>query len=82
MNNDFLNPFFSEAYPAWDFGVAPQEKPLTPTLPKKKGLMQEIEETQAGKEPEVSPGKDHQHYLTCNTLWSVPTCKAQLTLHG
>ena len=82
MNNDFLNPFFSDAYPAWDFGVTPQEKPLTPALPKKKGLMQEIEEKQAGKEPEVVLGKDQQHYLTCNTLWSVLMRSALLVLRG
>ena len=73
MNND-LN-FFNDAFPSLtDFSspdVQPQTQPLQTNLPKKKDLMQEIEERQAGKDPEVVPGDERQQFLTCNLLWSV-----------
>ena len=71
MNNDMSNNFFSEAFPLSDFSATPAEKPLQPTLPKKKDLMQEIEERQAGQEPDLKAQKEPQHFLTCNLLWSV-----------
>ena len=62
--------FFNDALAMPDFG-SPLNQPLETTLPKKKDLMQEIEEQQAGKEPEVVPSQDAQQFLTCNLLWSV-----------
>ena len=71
MNNDFN--FFNDAFPALnDYSShTPQNQPLEPRLPKKKDLMQEIEEQSAGKEPEVVPGDERQQFLTCNVLWLV-----------
>ena len=82
MNSDATTGFFNEAFALPDFGAAaaagtpatgPAERPLPPAVPAKKGLMQEIEETQAGKEPEVElsdKDKTREHFLTCNLLWS------------
>lgn len=60
--------FFNDAFPALDFGT-PSNTMLEPTLPAKKDIIQEIEDQQAGKEPEVVPGERQQQYLTCNMLW-------------
>ena len=72
MNSD-IN-FFNDAFPALQDFNSPQSQtqPLEPSLPKKKDLMQEIEDQQSGKEPEVVPGDERQQFLTCNLLWSVP----------
>ena len=71
MNSD-IN-FFNDAFPALQDFNSPQNQtqttPLETNLPKKKDLMQEIEDQQAGKEPEVVPGDERQQFLTCNLLW-------------
>ena len=73
LNSDFN--FFNDAFPSLSEYSSPQSatqtQPVEPKLPKKKDLMQEIEEKQAGKEPEVVPGEERQQFLTCNLLWSV-----------
>ena len=70
MNNDYG--FFNDALGMPEL-ASPMNQPLEPALPKKKDLMQEIEDQQAGKEPEVTPSKGGQQFLTCNLLWSAPT---------
>lgn len=67
MSADFGD-FFNDAFPALDFGT-PSNPMLEPTPPSKKGIMQEIEDQQAGKEPEVVPGEPMQQFLSCNMLW-------------
>ena len=69
MSGDFGG-FFNDAFPAIDFGT-PSTTMLEPALPPKKNIMQEIEDHQAGKEPEVVPGEAPQQFLTCNMLWLV-----------
>ena len=72
MNNEFN--FFNDAlFPMPDLGNVQQNPavPLEPKLPPKKNLMQEIEDQQSGKEPEVTSGEERQQYLTCNLLWFV-----------
>ena len=72
LNGDFG--FFSDAFALPDLGSPQnqsQTQSLSANLPKKKDFMQEIEEKQAGKEPEVVPGEDRQQFLTCNLLWLV-----------
>lgn len=71
MNNEFN--FFNDAFPSLNEFSSPMNQPRTQPLdtrlPKKKDLMQQIEDQQAGKEPEVVPGKERQQFLTCNLLW-------------
>ena len=69
MNGDF-GAFFDEAFPALDF-ASPSTTALEPALPKKRDLMQQIEDQQAGREVEVVPGEGPKQFLTCNMLWSV-----------
>ena len=70
MNGDFG--FFDNAFtmPA-DLNSESHTTPLETTLPKKKDLMQQIEDQQAGKEQEVVPGENPKQFLTCNMLWYV-----------
>ena len=71
MSSDY-NEFFNNAFAMPDLGSPLNQTLATaPSLPKKKDLMQEIEEQQAGKEPEVVPGESAQQFLTCNLLWLV-----------
>ncbi|MCJ1282355.1 DNA-binding transcription factor yap1 [Xylographa opegraphella] len=67
MNADF-GAFFDEAFPALDF-ASPSTNALEPVLPRKRDLMQQIEDQQAGKENEVVPGEGPKQFLTCNMLW-------------
>ena len=80
MSADFGD-FFNDAFPITDFtnssnmNVPPNTNTmLEPTLPPKKDLMQQIEDSQSGKEPEVVPGERKQ-FLTCNMLWLVLLCE-------
>ena len=65
MNNEGW--FFNDAFSLPDIG-SPLSPPETQTVPKKT-FMQEIEDTQLGKEPEVVPGEAREQFLTCNLLW-------------
>ncbi|MCJ1377527.1 DNA-binding transcription factor yap1 [Xylographa soralifera] len=67
MSGDF-GAFFDEAFPALDF-ASPSTTALEPALPRKRDLMQQIEDQQAGKELEVVPGEGPKQFLTCNMLW-------------
>ncbi|MCJ1436035.1 DNA-binding transcription factor yap1 [Xylographa pallens] len=67
MNGDF-GAFFDEAFPALDF-ASPSTTALEPALPRKRDLMQQIEDQQAGKDIEVVPGEGPKQFLTCNMLW-------------
>ena len=69
MNGDF-GAFFDEAFPALDF-ASPPTTALEPALPRKRDLMQQIEDQQAGDDVEVMPGEGRKQFLTCNMLWSV-----------
>ena len=60
--------FFSDAFPMPDFGGSPVQ-PLETNLPKKRDLMQEMDEATDGKEQEVVPGETPTQYLTCTKLW-------------
>jgi AP-1-like factor len=72
MNNDFA--FFDNAFAMPDFDhSATTTQPIEPVLPKKKDLMQQIEESQADKDNEVVPGENAKQFLTCNMLWLVHT---------
>ena len=81
MSADFGD-FFNDAFPLGDFAPASNAH-ITPmtntilesTLPPKKDLMQQIEESSSGKEPEVVPGEPAKQFLTCNMLWSVSHCQ-------
>ena len=79
MSGDFGG-FFNDAFPIPDFG-----SPLNPTnlaTPgRKRDLMQEIEDQQEGKEPEVVPGETPKQLLTCNMLWSVCSFPCEVQLH-
>ena len=82
MNTDFGD-FFNDAFAIPEFAHASNSTitPLAntvvePTVPPKKDLMQQIEESQSGKEPEVVPGEPQKQFLTCNMLWSVVLAKA------
>ena len=65
MNNEGW--FFNDAFALPDFGSPPSQTE-TQTVPKKT-FMQEIEDAQLGKEPEVVPGEAREQFLTCNLLW-------------
>lgn len=67
MNGD-LGVFFNDAFPTPEF-LAPSTSSLETMLPRKRDLMQEIDDQQAGKEPEVVPGDRRKQFLTCNMLW-------------
>ncbi|MCJ1405273.1 DNA-binding transcription factor yap1 [Xylographa trunciseda] len=67
MSGDF-GAFFDEAFPALDF-ASPSATVLEPAVPKKRDLMQQIEDQQAGKEIEIVPGEGAKQFLTCNMLW-------------
>jgi len=67
MSGEF-GAFFDEAFPALDFS-SPAATALEPALPKKRDLMQQIEDQQAGTETEVVPGEGPKQFLTCNMLW-------------
>ena len=70
MNADFGG-FFNDAFPIPDFS-SPLTTPHETNLPRKKDLMQEIEDQQEGKESEVVvPADAPKQFLTCNMLWSV-----------
>ena len=69
MNADF-GAFFNDAFPTPEF-LAPVTSSLETTLPPKRDLMQEIEDRQAGKEPDVVPRESPKQYLSCNMLWYV-----------
>ena len=69
MNGDF-GAFFNDAFPAPEI-LAPLTSSLETALHRKHDLMQEIEDQQAGKEPEAVPGENPKQYLTCNMLWYV-----------
>ena len=74
MNGDF-GAFFNDAFPIPDLH-SPSNTMLEPKLPPKKTLMDEIDEQQSGKEPEVVPGEAPKQFLTCNLLWSVLSCSS------
>lgn len=78
MNNDGW--FFNDAFALPDFGGSPLTQTNSQTMPKKT-FMQEIEDTQSGKEPEVVPGEAPQEFLTCNLLWD-RVQKSQKVLSG
>ena len=67
MSGDF-GAFFNDAFPVTDLQT-PTNAMLESKLPPKKSLMEEIEEQQSGKEPEVVPGEAPKQFLTCNMLW-------------
>lgn len=77
MNGEFGN-FFDEAFPALDFST-PSTVPLETALPRKRDLMQQIEDQLDGRDPEVVPGETPKQFLTCNMLWLV--APQQLRLH-
>lgn len=70
MNGDGW--FFNDAFTMPEFGT-PLTQINSQNTPKK-SFMQEIEDVQSGKEPEVVPGEAPQEFLTCNLLWLVLSC--------
>ena len=69
MNGDF-GAYFNDAFPTPEF-LAPITSSLDTTLPRKRDLMQEIEDHQAGLEPQIVRGERQKQYLTVNLLWYV-----------
>lgn len=67
MNGDFGG-FFQDAFDVPDF-PSDTAQPLESIQPKKRDLMKEIEDQQAGKQSEVVPGENPKQFLTCNMLW-------------
>ena len=72
MGGDFGG-FFNDALPIPDFG-SPLNTMRAPTPGRKRDLMQEIEDSQGEKEPDVVREEKSRHLLTCNMLWLV--CRA------
>ena len=87
MNGDFGD-FFNEALPLPDFG-SPITNLTDETKVAKTNVIQEVEDQQSGKEPEVDSGEPSQQFLSCNLLWLVfcfiswrKACANSSTLQG
>ena len=75
LNGAEFGAFFDDAFPTPDF-ASPSASSLDTALPRKKDLMQQIEDQQAGKDSEIVPGNHPKQFLNCNMLWLVPPLSA------
>jgi len=81
MNGGFGD-FFNDAFPSLDSVTSPANTSSEKHLPRKRDLLQEIE-NQAEKEPELAPTVGPKQFLTCNMLWYVfaaATCTTYMPL--